>query len=203
MRAEPEFKELYKEFQPKIVHYLSRLLGNQDADDIAQEVFAKVSRGLASFKGQSKLSTWIYRIATNTAIDKLRSAASRRSSEISSRIDEASAWDPNDAVRNTEPPLDQKVIRKEMSQCVKEYIDRLSPDHRSVLVLSELEGFKNREIADILEISLDNVKVRLHRARASLKKELDDGCHFYHNEAGTLACDRKPVLIDPKKPAKP
>ncbi len=83
-----------------------------------------------------------------------------------------------------------------MSQCVREYIDRLSPDYRTVLVLSELEGFKNREIADILEISLENIKVRLHRARASLKKELDDGCDFYHNEAGTLACDRKPILIE-------
>ncbi len=74
MNQHPDFKEIYQEFQPKIVPYLYRLLGNQDAEDIAQEVFATVSRGLESFKGQSKLSTWIYRVATNTAIDKLRSA---------------------------------------------------------------------------------------------------------------------------------
>ena len=199
MCEDPDFKEIYEEFQPKIVHYLRRLLGNQDAEDIAQEVFAKVSRGLESFKGQSKLSTWIYRVATNTAIDKLRSAPFKRSCENISLIGETTVEDRIDSIGDTDPPIDRKVIRKEMSQCVREYIDRLSPDHRTVLVLNELEGFKNREIADILEISLENVKVRLHRARASLKKVLDDGCDFYQNEAGTLACDRRPVIIESKK----
>jgi RNA polymerase sigma-70 factor (ECF subfamily) len=199
MCKDPDFKEIYEEFKPKIVPYLCRLLGNQDAEDIAQEVFAKVSRGLESFKGQSKLSTWIYRIATNTAIDKLRSASFKRSSENTSQIDETTVEDRNDSFGHTDPLIDQKVIRKEMSQCVREYIDRLAPEYRTVLVLSELEGFKNREIADILEISLENVKVRLHRARASLKKVLDDGCDFYQNEAGTLACDRRPDIIESKK----
>ena len=200
MYEAPDFKEVFEEFQPKIVNYLSRLLENQNAEDIAQEVFAKVSRGLETFKGQSKLSTWIYRVATNTAIDKLRSASFKRSSENTSLSDTTIVEDRNDSLGHTAPPIEQEVIRKEMSQCVREYIDRLSPDYRTVLVLSELEGFKNREIADILEISLENVKVRLHRARAGLKKELDDGCDFYHNEEGTFACDRKPVLIESKKP---
>jgi len=199
MVENPDFKKIYQEFQPKIVQYLSRLVGNQDAADVAQEVFAKVSRGLETFKGQSKLSTWIYRIATNTAIDKLRSASFKRAFESTSLIDESTVEESKDAFVLRDPSIDRKVIRKEMSQCVREYIDRLSPDYRTVLVLSELEGFKNREIAAILEISLENVKVRLHRAKASLKKELDDGCDFYHTEDGTLACDRKPVLIESKK----
>lgn len=199
MSDEPDFNEIYQEFQPRIVPYLRRLLGNRDAEDIAQDVFAKVNRGLKSFKGQSELSTWIYRIATNTAIDKLRSASFKRSSENTPLIDETTVADKIDSFERKDPPQDQKVIHKEMSQCVREYIDRLVPNHRTVLVLSELEGFKNREIADILEISLENVKVRLHRARAALKNELDDGCDFYHNEEGTLACDRKPVLIESKK----
>ena len=199
MVENPDFKKIYQEFQPKIVQYLSRLVGNQEAADVAQEVFAKVSRGLETFKGQSKLSTWIYRVATNTAIDKLRSASFKRAVESTSLTDESTVEESNDAFVPKDPSIDRKVIRKEMSQCVREYIDRLSPDYRTVLVLSELEGFKNREIAAILEISLENVKVRLHRAKASLKKELDDGCDFYHTEDGTLACDRKPVLIESKK----
>lgn len=199
MVENPDFKKIYQEFQPKIVQYLSRLVGNQEAADVAQEVFAKVSRGLETFKGQSKLSTWIYRVATNTAIDKLRSASFKRAVESTSLTDESTVEQSNDAFVPKDPSIDRKVIRKEMSQCVREYIDRLSPDYRTVLVLSELEGFKNREIAAILEISLENVKVRLHRAKASLKKELDDGCDFYHTEDGTLACDRKPVLIESKK----
>ena len=195
-----EFEEIYEEFLPKIRRYLARLLGEQKAEDIAQEVFAKVHRGLDSFKGQSKLSTWIYRIATNTAIDKLRSPAHRHASGQIPLEDSAAVENNTSTITRSQTSIDQNVIRKEMSACVREYVDRLPPDHRTVLVLSELEGFKNREIADILQITLENVKVRLHRARARLKQELDDGCDFYHTEEGTLACDRKPILIESKKP---
>jgi len=196
-----EFEEIYEEFLPKIRRYLARLLGEQKAEDIAQEVFAKVHRGLDSFKGQSKLSTWIYRIATNTATDKLRSSAHRHASDQIPLEDSTAVENTTLRISPSQTPIDQKIIRKEMSECVREYVDRLAPDHRTVLVLSELEGFKNREIADILQITLENVKVRLHRARASLKKELDDGCDFYHTKEGTLACDRKPIIIEAKKPA--
>jgi RNA polymerase sigma-70 factor (ECF subfamily) len=98
------------------------------------------------------------------------------------------------------PATDQNLIRKEMSECVREFIDKIPPDYKTVLILSELEGFKNREIADILRVSLDTVKIRLHRARTRLKKELDAGCNFYHDEQNILACDRKPP--SPKSPQK-
>jgi RNA polymerase sigma-70 factor (ECF subfamily) len=195
-----EFKEIYEEFQPKILNYLARLMGPNEAEDMAQVVFAKVSRGLASFKGQSKLSTWVYRIATNTAIDRLRSSAHSQASGRTPLEDSAEVANDTPTITQADTSTDQKVIRKEMSECVREYVDRLPPDHRTVLVLKELEGFKNREIADILQITLENVKVRLHRAKARLKQELDDGCEFYQNEEGALACDRKPILIESKKP---
>ena len=195
-----EFEEIYEEFHPKILNYLARLMGPNEAEDTAQVVFVKVSRGLGSFKGQSKLSTWIYRIATNTAIDKLRSPAHRHASGQIPLVDSTAVENNTSTITRSQTPIDQNVIRKEMSECVREYVDRLPPNHRTVLVLSELEGFKNREIADILQITLENVKVRLHRARARLKQELDDGCDFYHTEEGTLACDRKPIRIESKKP---
>ena len=195
-----QFQEIYTEFQPKILHYLSRMMGPEEAEDLTQEVFEKVNRGLDGFKSQSKLSTWIYRIATNTALDKLRSSSFKHSSRQASREETAGTKDKNAWTGQSATSIDQKVIRKEMSECVREYIDKLLPDYQTVILLSELEGFKNKEIAEILEISLENVKVRLHRARAALKNELDDGCDFYHNEEGTLACDRKPILIESKKP---
>jgi RNA polymerase sigma-70 factor (ECF subfamily) len=86
---------------------------------------------------------------------------------------------------------DQKIIRDEMSECVREFVDRLPTDQRTVLILNELEGFTNKEIADILQISLDAAKIRLHRARTKLKKALADGCDFYHDDRSELACDRK------------
>jgi RNA polymerase sigma-70 factor (ECF subfamily) len=167
-----EFDEIYAELQPKIRSYLSRLLGDQEAEDSVQEVFTKVSRSLDGFKGQSKLSTWVYRIATNTALDKLRSPAYRHASGQTSLEGNAEVENTTSPITPTVTPLDQKVIRKEMSACVREYVDRLPPDYQTVLVLSELEGFKNREIADILQITLENVKVRLHRYRRKTKAEI-------------------------------
>jgi RNA polymerase sigma-70 factor (ECF subfamily) len=190
-----DFKEIYQEFQPKILHYITRLTGNREAEDVTQEVFEKISRSLEGFRGESKLSTWIYRIATNTALDKLRSPSFKRSYEQTQLEDIAEAEDGNTWTGHTETPTDQNLIRKEMSECVREFIDKLPPDYKTVVILSELAGFKNREIAEILQVSLDTVKIRLHRARTSLKKELGDGCSFYHNDEGTFACDRKPITI--------
>jgi len=200
MSVEIDFNEICEEFYPKIVRYLSRLTGQQEAEDIAQEVFEKASRGLKSFKGESKLSTWLYRIATNTAIDRMRSPSFRRSSEHTSLNEDTGTEDRNVWSGHTKTHIDQTVIRKEMSECVREFIDRLSSDYKTVILLSELEGFKNREIADILQVSLDTVKIRLHRARTRLKKKLDDGCTFYHSEQDILACDRKQSQILPKIP---
>ena len=194
-----DFDEIYVELQPKINNYLTRLLGNQDVEDSVQEVFTKVSSSLANFKGQSKISTWVYRIATNTAIDKLRSPASRQKSGQAPLEDNPGVQITASTATQSDTPTDQKIIRKEMSECVREYVDRLPPDYRTVLILKELEGFKNREIAEILQITLENVKVRLHRARARLKQELDNGCEFYQNDDGALACDRKPILIESRK----
>ena len=197
MKVKTDFNKVFEEFQPKILHYIARMTGIDEAEDITQEVFQKVSFAIENFKGESKLSTWIYRIATNTALDRLRSTAFRNSSAQSTledSIEDKDVW-----AGSSKTPLDQKLIRKEMSECVWEYIEKLPSDYRTVIVLSQFEGFKNREIADILQISLDAAKVRLHRARASLKNLLDDACLFEHNEQGTLICDRKPTLIQIKE----
>jgi len=197
---ELDFREVYEEFQPKVLGYISRLVGHHNAEDTTQEVFEKLSRALDGFEGKSKLSTWLYRIATNTAIDKLRSPSFNRSSENLALDEGANVEDKNVWTGQTKNPPDQKLIREEMSECVSEYIEKRPPDYKTVIILSEIEGFKNREIADILQVSLDIVKIRLHRARAGLKKELDKGCDFYHNDQGILACDRKFTSITPKMP---
>ena len=73
-----------------------------------------------------------------------------------------------------------------MNACIREFIERLPPNYKMVMVLSELEGFKNDEIAEILGLSLDTVKIRLHRAREKLRKELEAGCSFYRDECDEL-----------------
>ncbi len=199
MRGALNLKDVYDEYHPKILRYVTKIAGKTDAEDITQDVFEKVSRGLADFEGRSKLSTWIYRIATNTALDRLRSASFSHSKNESAMEENADIEDRDAWSGQKKGQIDRELVRKEMSECVKEYVDKIPSEQRTAIVLSELEGFKNREIAEILEISLDNVKIRLHRARASLKKLLDEGCDFYHNEQETLACDRKPPVLKFKK----
>jgi len=195
MGNEITFKDIYREYYQKILRYISKLVSNEEAEDITQEVFDKVNRGLAGFKGKSQLSTWIYRIATNASLDKLRAPSFKRAAE--ELIEEAE--DRNVWTNHKKAPVDQQLIRKEMSECVQEHIDKLPSDYKAVILLSEQEGLTNQEIADILQVSLDNVKIRLHRARSSLKEILDNACDFYHNEQDILACDRKSSIIKFKK----
>lgn len=190
------FQNVYDEFHERIRHYLGQLVGEADAEDVTQEVFIKVDKGLETFKGESKLSTWIYQIATNAGLDRLRSARyRRRRREIPLS---AEAGEPETELDNREPcstgkrpQVPEQVIKFEMSECIREFVNRLPPDYRAVIVLSELKELKNQEIADILGISLDTVKIRLHRAKARLKKEFEAGCDLYHDEDSGLSCDRK------------
>ncbi len=191
-----DFQEIYNAFQPKICRYLTRLVGEFEAEDLTQEVCIKVSQALKDFRGKSQLSTWIYRIATNAAIDKLRSPSycrmvQRKPTRESIGSSEATIESRNALTGEKEPSVAQKVIRKEMNQCIRNFIENLPENYKTVVVLSELEGLKNQEIADILQGSIDNVKIRLHRARAKLRRELESNCNFYRNEQNQLACDQK------------
>jgi RNA polymerase sigma-70 factor (ECF subfamily) len=173
--------------------YLARMTGEDEADDLTQEVFIKVSRGLKSFRGKSKLSSWIYRIATNVAIDKLRDKSLRNTDVVNGlygSAEEETKW----AVEQS-ASVEQAVIKKEMNNCIRDIVESLPENYRVTLSLSELEWFSNREIAEITGTSLEAVKIRLHRARRELKKKLSLQCEFYRDERNEFACDRKNKLI--------
>lgn len=186
-----DFESLYKEFHPKILRYVSRMTSPEEAEDITQEVFLKASRSLGGFKGEASLSTWIYRIATNAALDRLRATARTPLNPITET--ELEAMDRNVWSDEPTPAADDELVRTEMNDCIREFIERLPPDYMTVMRLSRIEGMKNTEIAEVLGISLDTVKIRLHRGRARLKKELQEGCVFYHDSERGLSCDRKPT----------
>jgi RNA polymerase sigma-70 factor, ECF subfamily len=194
-----EFQSIYDTFRPRILRYLIRLVGEREAEDLTQVVMLKVSEGLPKFRGDSSLATWIYRIATNSALDKLRSPAAEQPDQQRRVIGLAPDGEDDSEERNVPldaqtPSVEATVIRAEMNACIREFIERLPEAYRTVMVLSELEGFKNGEIAAILGVSLDTVKIRLHRAREKLRTELETGCSFDRDERNELACDRKPVV---------
>ncbi len=189
--SESEFSEIYSEFYLKIRRYLVRLVGENEAEDVTQTVFEKVNKNLSTFKGDSKISTWIFKIATNTALDRLKSPSYRRTPSGPLAPVPLQTVENIEIVSNKPTSPDQKVIRDEMSDCIREFVERLPPDYKTIITLNELEGFTNREIAEILEITLETTKIRLHRARAKLKESLESGCDFYLDGSSELACDRK------------
>lgn len=186
--ADRDFQSVHDRFRSRVARYLARLVGVQEAEDVAQSVMLKVSQGLPQFRGDSSLSTWIYRIATHAAVDHLRRKAMPAPIELELESDDREV-PPEAQVLSAEAA----AIRDEMNACIREFIERLAPDYKTVMVLSEVEGFKNAEIAAILEVSLDTVKIRLHRAREKLRKELEAGCSFYRDPGVELACERKPA----------
>ena len=188
---EQEFQNIYELFHEKIRRYLARMVNETEAEDLSQEVFVKVSRGLKDFKRQSSLSTWIYTIATNTAMDSLRTLSLRKEALVVQRGDDGvEAEDTYLLTEDYKPSLEATLIKKEMNDCIRGIVDGLPENYRTVLVLSDLEGFSDAEIADIAGISLETEKIRLHRARTRLRKALEALCNFYRDESNELACER-------------
>ena len=174
-----DFPNIYEAFQAKILRYLTRLVGEAEAEDLTQEVLIKISDALPNFRGESQLSTWIYRIATNVGIDRLRSPSHKRMIQNCSVSSEAETEDRNAATGETTPLLEHQVFRREMNECIQSFIEKLPENYRTVLILSEFEGLKDGEIAESLQISAGTVKIRLHRAREKLKEELHTKCDSY------------------------
>ena len=179
-----DFDRIYDEHHVRILRYLTRMVGAQDAEDLAQEVFIRAAKAYEDFRHEAKTETWLYRIATHVAVDRLRGTASRRETLLGQDLGEVAADG-----RETVSTLEEKTLRRAANECIRNVIYGLPEKYRTPLILSELEGFTNREIAEILEVSLDTVKIRLHRAKEQLKQALLDACQFSRDERNELTCD--------------
>ena len=175
-----DFNTVYSLFYARILRYLTRLVGPDEAEDVSQEVFSKISRSLGEFRGEA-LSAWVYRIATNAAMDRMRRTAARLTT----------AEDDDFALHDTADSAEQQAIRGEMSACVRDLTNQLPDNYRTVLVLSDIEGLKDAEIAAVVGTTIPAVKIRLHRARARLRQIMEDRCRFYRDRDNKLLCDRK------------
>jgi RNA polymerase sigma-70 factor (ECF subfamily) len=191
-RSPDAFAEVHEQHRERILHYLHRLTRQPSlAEDLTQETFFRASRAFETFRGAAKLSTWLYRIATNLYLDHRRKESSRPAEALErARQPEALPDAANLSISGPKLP-DQLFEDSEMGSCVRQFVDRLPPDHKAVIILHDLEGFKNREIAGVLDCSLDAVKIRIHRARQSLRTLLTEDCEFYYDERDVLRCDRR------------
>lgn len=167
-REEGAFEELVRRFHPRVFSVIRGILRNSnDCDDIAQQVFAKVYFALDKFNFQSAVATWIYKIAVNECYDHLRKLKVRKASILADLSEEESAWVENRDVAGNAgvAGLERQV---EMRELAGKLLARLSTEDRVLLVLKEIEGYSVREVAEILHLNENTVKVRLFRARQAL-----------------------------------
>lgn len=164
------FGILVRRYQERLYNTVYPLVDNaEDAQDVVQEVFLNAYQSLDAFKGDSQFFTWVYRIAVNTAISH------KRKKRVAVSID---------AVRNGEPGIEppdpsersrpeHALERAEEEGRVRRALSRLSPEHRAVLVLKDMEGQKYEAMAELLRVPVGTIRSRLHRARLELRELLE------------------------------
>lgn len=159
------FGPLVERYQDRLFNSVLRLVSDpEDARDVVQEAFLSAYQALRSFKGDSLFFTWLYRIAVNTAISfrRKRKAVLRLYED-----DDQSTIEPADEDETGRPGYLLEMAEREKR--VHEALDRLSPEHRTVLVLKDMEGRKYEEMAEVLEVPIGTIRSRLHRARLELR----------------------------------
>jgi RNA polymerase sigma-70 factor (ECF subfamily) len=152
-----------------------RLLGERAlAEDAVQDAFISAFRALARFEGRSSLKTWLHRITVNAALTKLRQVKRRAEHSIDADLPEFDQYDCRiEAPWHYLAPLEEVIENDDLRDIVTAGINALPDSYRIVLHLRDIEGYDTSEVAEQLGISESNVKVRLHRARAALKKQLE------------------------------
>jgi RNA polymerase sigma-70 factor (ECF subfamily) len=170
---ESAYEKLIERFQAPVYNLAYRLLNDQaDASDVAQEVFLKIFRNVGSFRGESSLRTWVYRIAVNESHNRRRWLFRHRRGEMG--IDET--FEDSDCREKPlmdagETPFDFTVNR-EAQVLLEEALAGINPVFRTALVLREIEDMSYEEIAEILEVSIGTVKSRIVRGREALRRNL-------------------------------
>lgn len=189
------YNEIHDSYYQKIQRYLACIVGQDEAEDISQEVFIKINKSLDTLQDEDRISCWIYRVALNAARDYIRMKKSKipvvSIEDLSGSMDSGCHSRLKEIADTRAKTPDEKLIKDEMMQCFIDYVDKLPEKYYEIYVLDEFEGLSNQEIAERLSISLDTVKIRLHRARNELNEILRKNCSCYSNKNGDIMCEPK------------
>lgn len=162
------FGALVSRYQARLYNAAIRLVDNaEDAADVVQDSFLNAYQSLHTFKGDAEFFTWLYRIAFNTAISQKRKK--RATISLDSRAAEGGI-DPDDPSEYIKPGA--ALERSEDERQLLEAMNRLSPEHREVLVMKDIEGLRYEDIAELLDVPIGTIRSRLHRARLELRELL-------------------------------
>jgi RNA polymerase sigma-70 factor (ECF subfamily) len=174
-RDERAFRELVEAERDRVYNITFRMLGNRaEAEDVAQEVFISVFKTIDSFREESKLSTWLYRVTVNHCKNRIKYLARRHDRDRDELDERSHSQETNGAVlgppRHAQP--DRALAGVQMEQLLSEAIAELEEDHRVVVILRDVEDLSIEEICEITGLPDGTVKSRLHRARLALRKRL-------------------------------
>ena len=176
-----DFWDIYHNHYERVRKFICALVRDEwVADDLIQETFIKVQKNLTQLREESKLSSWIFRIAINLCKDHFRKMSQSSKSE-------SVLTEKQEILK--EPRFLKELEQHQMGECVQDKVRLLPESYQTVLVLFDLMEFSHQEIAEITGISVENVKVRLHRARKKLKTILEKECRFEVDERNVLICD--------------
>jgi RNA polymerase sigma-70 factor, ECF subfamily len=181
--AKMEFWEIYDQHYFRVKKVIVALVRDEwAADDLTQETFAKVQDHLAEVRDPAKVSSWIFRIAFNLCQDHFRKKGKSLTND---------SPDHQELEIAEECSTEKQFEQHQMGECVQQEIDRLPESLRTVIILSDIMEFNQREVADIIGITVENAKVRLHRGRKKLKALLEQKCTFEADERNVLICEPK------------
>ena len=168
VELEQQFTEIVEQYSDLAYSVAFRMLRNaEDAEDAVQEAYISAFKALPNFKGQSKLSTWLYRIVVNACLMKIRKEKSRAKYISENTFDDALIYDwKNDP--------EKAAVNDELRSTMEGGLNFLSPDLRATVVLRDIQGLSTEEAAEALSISVASLKSRLHRARILLRKHLEE-----------------------------
>jgi len=168
-------EQLLDRYGDRVYRLALRITGsNEDAEEVTQDALWTAARKIGTFKGESAFGSWIYRIAANAAYQKLRARKSRARELLLDDVlpafdDDGRHFEPMD---DWSPRVDEQTLKGELRSVLEAAIDALPPDYRTALVLHDVEGLSNPDIAATLGLSLPAVKSRVHRSRLFVRKRL-------------------------------
>lgn len=176
-RDEHAFNQLVRQYERRVYGLLLRLIGRRDeAEDLAQEVFVQVFKAIGAFRGEAKLSTWIFRIAVNLSKNRSKYLARRKADSqdnFDGLGDEVSLEGTKEGTVAAIARPDEMVSGMQLEAIVERAIGELEPEFREVLILRDVEDMTYEEIADITGLADGTVKSRIFRARAQLKQAVE------------------------------
>lgn len=179
---EPAARGAWRELEAKLRPFIARRVRSDvDTDDIVQDVFLRMQRGLAGLRDEERFGPWIYQVARSAIVDHQRLAAKHRVVDVAGREEQPLEVD-ND-----------RAIEEELASYITPFVAMLPSPYREALTLVELEGMTQKQAADMLDISLSGMKSRVQRGRVQLRRALEECCHIALDARGRLvSCEPRP-----------